>query len=102
MNSGIADAGAAASAIAAALGARSEAEAKAAIGRFDSERGAAAEWNRAAAGQALDHLRAHTLWRRTKRQGAALAAPWWLPAGEWLDTAPYGPSGGPPAVGTKY
>jgi len=102
MNSGIADAAAAAAAIGAALAAPSEAEAKAAIEHFAAERRAAAEWNRAAAGEALDHLRAQTFWQRAKRLGAALAAPWWAPAGEWLDKAPYGPSGGPPVAGTKY
>jgi len=100
MNSGIADADAAATAIAAALD--TPELATSAVDAYEAERHAAAEWNRAAAGEALDHLRAQTLWRRTKRHGAALAAPWWPPAGEWLDTAPYGPGGGPPAAGTKY
>jgi 3-(3-hydroxy-phenyl)propionate hydroxylase len=103
MNSGIADAAAAAAAIKAAIGARDTASASAAIDGFARERHAAAEWNRAAAGEALAHLRARTPWRRCKRIAAALAAPWWPRAGRWLDSAPYGPSGGPPtARRTKY
>jgi 3-(3-hydroxy-phenyl)propionate hydroxylase len=103
MNSGIADADAAAEAIATALRARDAAGARAAIETFARERHSAAEWNRAAAGEALAHLRAADPWRRAKRIAAALAAPWWASAGEWLDTAPYGPPGGPPTAGrTKY
>ncbi len=103
MNSGIADAAAAATAIKAAIGARYTAAASAAIDDFARERHAAAEWNRAAAGEALAHLQAHTPWRRVRRIAAVLAAPWWPRAGQWLDTAPYGPRGGPPTAGrTKY
>jgi 3-(3-hydroxy-phenyl)propionate hydroxylase len=103
MNSGIADGDAAATAIKGAIGARDPATATAAIDEFARERRAAAEWNRAAAGEALEHLCAHTPWRRAKRITAALVAPWWPKAAEWLDTAPYGPSGGPPTAGrTKY
>jgi 3-(3-hydroxy-phenyl)propionate hydroxylase len=103
MNSGIADADAAASAIAAALRASTASAARSAIEAFARDRHAAAQWNRAAAGQALAHLRAHTSYERALRIGAALLSPWWPAAGEWLDTAPYGPAGGPKAVaGTKY
>src|SRR5262249_10854871 len=99
MNSGIADADAAASAIKCASGARDPAAAKAAIDEFARERRAAAEWNRAAAGEALEHLRAHSPWRRAKRIGAVLAARWWPKAAEWLDTAPHRPSGRAPPAG---
>lgn len=103
MNSGIVDAEAAAGAIAAALRATDPAAARSAIEVFARERHAAAEWNRTAAGQALAHLRAHTPYDRALRVGAALLSPWWPAAGEWLDTAPYGPAGGPKtATGTKY
>jgi 3-(3-hydroxy-phenyl)propionate hydroxylase len=103
MNSGIADADSAASAIAAALRATDPAAARSAIAAFASERHTAAEWNRAAAGQALAHLRAHTPYDRMLRLGAAMLSPWWPAAGEWLDTAPYGPAGSPKkATGTKY
>jgi len=103
MNSGIADADSAASAIATALRATDPAAARSAIEAFARERHAAAEWNRAAAGQALAHLRAHTPYDRALRLGAALLSPWWPAAGEWLDTAPYGPAGRPKtATGPKY
>ncbi len=102
MNSGIADADAAAVAIASAARAPDTAVATAAVTAFARDRHAAAEWNRAAAGKALAHLRAASPWRRAKRIGAALAARWSMRAGQWLDTAPYGPSGGPPAGQTKY
>lgn len=103
MNSGIADAEAAVSAIQAALRATDRARAKVAIDDFARERRAAAEWNRAAAGEALAHLRAQTPARRAARIAAAIAAPFWKRAGEWLDTAPYGPRGRPPtAAATRY
>jgi 3-(3-hydroxy-phenyl)propionate hydroxylase len=103
MNSGIADADSAANAIATALRALDPAAAHSAIEAFARERHAAAEWNRAAAGQALAHLRAHSPYDRARRLGAVLLSPWWPAAGEWLDTAPYGPAGGPKnATGTKY
>jgi 3-(3-hydroxy-phenyl)propionate hydroxylase len=103
MNSGIADADSAANAIATALRASDPTAARSAIDAFARERHAAAEWNRAAAGQALAHLRAHTPYNRARRLSAALLSPWWPAAGEWLDTAPYGPAVGPKtAAGTKY
>jgi len=99
MNSGIADAAAAAAAIAAAFDTTEIASGT--IDGFASHRLAAAQWNRAAAGEALAHLRAREPWRRAQRLAAALAAPYSSAAAYWLDTAPYGPTGGP-AVGTKY
>jgi len=103
MNSGIADADAAAAAIAEALAAGDFAGAEAAIEAFGQDRHAAAEWNRAAAGEALSHLRARDPMRRVKRVGAAWLAPLWTAAGEWLDSAPYGPAGAPrTAKGSKY
>jgi len=100
MNSGIADADRAAEAVAAAIAANHDGGAREAIDAFERERHAAAVWNRAAAGEALAHLRAATPWRRLSRIGAALAAPFSTRAGEWLERAPYGPAGGPP--GGKY
>lgn len=90
MNSGIADAAAAAEAIAAGTGE--------AVAGFAEVRRAAALFNSAAAGAALDHLRPR---RRIVRAGhwvaAALAPvlPW---CGSWLEHAPYGPRHGAPAV----
>jgi 3-(3-hydroxy-phenyl)propionate hydroxylase len=95
MNSGIADAVAAAEAIDCALNAADDASAQAAIEEFACKRRAAAEYNRAAAGQALNHVQKQSpdLW--IKRRLAALAAPFWERAGAWLDSGPYGPRSGP-------
>ncbi|MYS89340.1 MULTISPECIES: FAD-dependent monooxygenase [Streptomyces] len=90
MNSGIADAAAAAEAIAAGTGE--------AVASFAEVRRAAALFNSAAAGAALDHLRPR---RRTVRVGQRAAAalapvvPW---CGSWLEHAPYGPRHGASAV----
>ena len=103
MNSGIADADSAASAIKVAIDAESPAVARDEIEKFAAERETAAEWNRDAAGAALRHLRGDGVVINAKKRLAAEAADWWEPAGEWLDEAPYGPSGGPPIpTGTKY
>jgi 3-(3-hydroxy-phenyl)propionate hydroxylase len=103
MNSGIADADAAASAIKVAVGAEEPAVARAEVEKFAAERETAAEWNRDAAGAALRHLRGGGVVVNAKKRLAAEAAEWWEPAGEWLDEAPYGPSGGPPIpTSTKY
>jgi 3-(3-hydroxy-phenyl)propionate hydroxylase len=103
MNSGVPDADSAAAAVAKALAAADAPAATAEIDAFDAERRAAAEWNRACAGAALEHLQARTSWLRLKRRGAALLAPIWEGAGRWLDEAPYGPRTPPPsAAGGKY
>ena len=103
MNSGVPDADSAAAAVAKALAAGDTQTAAAAIDTFDAERRAAAEWNRACAGVALEHLQARTFWLRAKRRAAALLAPLWDGAGKWLDEAPYGPRTPPPsAAGGKY
>lgn len=97
MNSGVADADEAASAIVAAANARSRAVARAEVERFAEQRERAAEFNRNAAGQALEHLQGDGL-ANLKRVAAAKVADYWEPAGEWLDEAPYGPNGSPPTV----
>jgi len=103
MNSGVPDADSAAAAVAKALATADTKAAAAAIDTFDAERRAAAEWNRACAGVALEHLQARTFWLRAKRRAAALLAPLWEGAGKWLDEAPYGPRTPPPsAAGGKY
>lgn len=102
MNSGVADAEAAASAIAVALDARIEATASAEITRYGIERLRAAEFNRDAAGQALEHLQGDSPVTRAKKYLAAWAADYYEPAGEWLDDAPYGPHGGPPVTIGQY
>jgi 3-(3-hydroxy-phenyl)propionate hydroxylase len=95
MNSGIADAVAATDAIDKALKLSDRSSAQDAIDEFARTRHDAAEYNRAAAGQALNHLQKQSpdLW--IKRRLAALAAPFWERAGVWLDSGPYGPRSGP-------
>jgi 3-(3-hydroxy-phenyl)propionate hydroxylase len=96
MNSGIADAVAAAAAIDAALNTTSQDTARAIIEQFEKTRHVAAEYNRAAAGQALAHIKTRSLTMQAKRNIAAMLAPYWKNAGRWLDEGPYGPRSGPP------
>lgn len=91
MNSGMADAAAAAAAIQQALGATTALLADHVVDTFARERGAAAAWNRDAAGRALAHLEASDSWTRARRRLAAAATPLTGRAGRWLDAAPYGP-----------
>lgn len=91
MNSGIADADAAAAAISAALSARDPGMNAAAIGEFASSRHAAADRNLRAAAQALAATDSHSAWRLARRRIAGLAAPRSRRAAAWLDAAPYGP-----------
>jgi 3-(3-hydroxy-phenyl)propionate hydroxylase len=95
MNSGIADAAAAAEAIAAGTGE--------AVASFAEVRRAAALFNSAAAGAALDHLRPRRRIVRAGQRAAAALAPVLPWCGSWLEHAPYGPRHGAPAVaGRKY
>lgn len=103
MNSGIADADTAASAITVARQARTPAVARAEIERFAAQRRKAAVWNAEAARQALAYLQTGNPLVTLKQRAAAAVANWWEPAGEWLDEAPFGPRSGPPlAANTKY
>lgn len=95
MNSGIADAAAAARAIADGTAA--------AVAEFAEVRRAAALFNSAAAGTALDHLRPRRRIVRVKQRAAAALAPVLPWCGSWLEHAPYGPRNGSPIVaGRKY
>ncbi|MFF6782958.1 FAD-dependent monooxygenase [Streptomyces sp. NPDC012510] len=95
MNSGIADAAAAARAIADGT--------PAAVAAFAEVRRSAALFNSAAAGTALDHLRPRRRIVRVKQRAAAALAPVVPRCGAWLEHAPYGPRHGSPAVaGRKY
>ncbi|MFJ4975989.1 FAD-dependent monooxygenase [Streptomyces coeruleorubidus] len=95
MNSGIADAAAAAEAIAEGTGE--------AVAGFAEVRRAAALFNSAAAGAALDHLRPRRRTVRVRQRAAAALAPVLPWCGSWLEHAPYGPRYGAPAVaGRKY
>jgi 3-(3-hydroxy-phenyl)propionate hydroxylase len=95
MNSGIADADAAATAIHVALAASNPARAQGAVAQFNALRTAAALFNRAAAGAALAHLRP-SLAQRARQTVAAALAPRVAWCGSWLEHAPYGPRAAPP------
>src|SRR6266511_1059810 len=86
---------AAAAAIEVALGAADPRSAAAAVDEFASQRRVAAVYNRDAAGAALAHMQARDPLTRTRRRLAAELARVSRRAGAWLDSAPYGPSGGP-------
>jgi 3-(3-hydroxy-phenyl)propionate hydroxylase len=101
MNSGIADAASAAEAVVTGLREGPEAG-RAAVAVAAADRRAAAEYNRAAAGQALAHMQAKRLPLRLKRRLAAAVAPRSRRAGQWLDTAPYGPRVGRAGAVGKY
>ncbi|WP_344586697.1 FAD-dependent oxidoreductase [Actinomadura vinacea] len=101
MNSGIADAAAAARAVADAVA--EPGRSAAAVGRFAEARRSAALFNSAAAGAALDHLRPRRRTVRLKQRAAAALAPLVPHCGAWLEHAPYGPRNGPPTnPGGKY
>jgi 3-(3-hydroxy-phenyl)propionate hydroxylase len=101
MNSGIADAAAAADAVAVAVA--DPGRAARAAEEFASARRAAAVFNSAAAGAALDHLRPQRRIVQVKQRMAAALAPVVPGCGAWLENAPYGPRHGPPAQpGRKY
>ncbi len=91
MNSGIADAVAAARAIRAAIECPDRPAALSAIDEFAETRRAAALYNRDAARRALSQMQAHDWRTRAKRRAAAVVALAGTRAGAWLDAAPYGP-----------
>lgn len=91
LNSGVPDAAAAAAAVAAAARAPGSSEAVARVREFAVQRRSAALYNRDAAGVALSHMRAYSPLTRVKRRAAAAAAIAGQRAGQWLDSAPYGP-----------
>jgi 3-(3-hydroxy-phenyl)propionate hydroxylase len=100
MNSGIADADEAASAVAVALDARTEAVARDEVELYAARREKAAEFNLGAAGQALEYLQGDDPVTVLRKEAAASLADRFETAGEWLDDAPYGPHGTPPIVST--
>jgi 3-(3-hydroxy-phenyl)propionate hydroxylase len=91
LNSGIADACAAATAIGIAW--HDQTAAATAIAAYETERRTAALANRDAAAAALAHMRASDFGTRAKRRAAAALARAGLRAGAWLDSSPYGPRG---------
>jgi 3-(3-hydroxy-phenyl)propionate hydroxylase len=101
MNSGIADADVAATAIRLALAGRNPKRSRAAIDRFDEARRAAARFNSDAAGTALAHLTPDRAGTRLRQRAAAALSPVVPRFGEWLEHAAYGPRGGPPAASSR-
>jgi len=100
MNSGVADADEAASAISVALNARTDAVARDEVELYAARREKAAEYNLSAAGQALEYLQGDDPVTVLRKEVAASMADQFETAGEWLDDAPYGPHGAPPIVST--
>ncbi|WP_083898801.1 FAD-dependent monooxygenase [Natronococcus jeotgali] len=100
MNSGVADADEAASAIAVALNARTDAVARDEVELYAARREKAAEYNLGAAGQALEYLQGDDPVTVLRKEVAAEMSDYFETAGEWLDDAPYGPHGSPPIVST--
>ncbi|MDO3646213.1 FAD-dependent oxidoreductase [Nocardia mangyaensis] len=89
LNSGIADATAAAEAVADGLtGTVTRAEA---VTRYDTVRRAAALRNRDASAQALHQLLGTDMSTRARQRAAAIAARFSTATGAWLDRIPYGP-----------
>lgn len=89
LNSGIADAAAAADVIAHNLAGSATREPS--LASYDRSRRQAAVRNRAATGQALHHLLATGRTTRFRQRTAAALSRHWQPAGAWLDSVPYGP-----------
>ncbi|MCY9783672.1 FAD-dependent monooxygenase [Nocardiopsis sp. EMB25] len=92
LNSGIADAVEAASAIAQALG--DPATREPAVDRFARLRREAALFNSRAAGTALAHLRPSSRIVRLRQAAAARLSPLVPACGAWLENSPYGPRTG--------
>ncbi|UIP01489.1 FAD-dependent monooxygenase (plasmid) [Halobaculum sp. CBA1158] len=99
MNSGIADADEAASAIAAAIDANRP-TARDEIELYAARRETAAEYNLEAAGTALEYLQGDNPITNLRKEAAAALADYFEPAGEYLDDAPYGPHTAPPIIST--
>ena len=102
MNSGIADADAAASAITVALQSNVDSVRRAEIEEYGALRERSAAWNKDAAGQALEYLQGDSPVTKAKKRLAAAVSDHWERAGEWLDDAPYGPHGSPPTSVGRY
>lgn len=102
MNSGITDANRAASAITVARQATVDETARTEIETYAARREQAAEWNKNAAGQALEYLQGDSPVIKAKKRLAAELADYWERTGEWLDDAPYGPHGSPPVSVGQY
>jgi len=100
MNSGVADADEAASAITVAYHAQRDAVARDEVELYAARRERAAEYNLEAAGTALEYLQGDNPATVLRKEAAASLADYFEPAGEYLDDAPYGPHDAPPIVTT--
>ncbi|MGQ4557587.1 FAD-dependent monooxygenase [Halobellus sp. GM3] len=98
MNSCVADADAAASAITVALQARTDGVARHEVDLYESQRRDAAEYNVWAAGEALKYLQGEDPVTVLRKEVSASLADYFEPAGEYLDDAPYGPHEAPPSA----
>jgi 3-(3-hydroxy-phenyl)propionate hydroxylase len=103
MNSCVADADEAASAITVALQAQTRGVHDHEIDRYANRRKQAAEYNIDAAGQALEYLEDKDPVTVLRKEVAASLADHFEVAGEYLDDAPYGPHDAPPtSAGGNY
>ncbi|RUS45729.1 FAD-dependent monooxygenase [Cohnella sp. AR92] len=102
LNSGVPDAILVVRGIVQALGAEDEASREQAIAAPAEERRLAAQYNRDAAGIALEHIQGGSPYMRTKRELAASLSSVLPRLGRWLDEGPYGPKTGHSQVTTKY
>lgn len=102
LNSGVPDAILAVRGIHQALNAKDEAEREQAILAPAEERRLAAQYNRDAAGIALEHIQGGSAYMKTKRELAASLSSLIPRLGRWLDEGPYGPKTGHAQVSTKY
>lgn len=102
LNSGVPDAVLSVRAIRKAMEASSEPERQAAIAAAADERRTAAQYNRDAAGIALEHIQGSSAYMNLKRELAASLSPVIPKLGRWLDEGPYGPKEGSSKVSTKY
>jgi 3-(3-hydroxy-phenyl)propionate hydroxylase len=100
MNSGVADADEAASAITVAYHAQRNTVARDEVELYAARRERAAEYNLEAAGTALEYLQGENPATVLRKEAAASLADYFEPAGEYLDDAPYGPHDAPPIVTT--
>jgi 3-(3-hydroxy-phenyl)propionate hydroxylase len=99
MNSCVADADEAASAVAVAMRSN-DAVARDEVELYAARRERAAEYNIDAAGEALDYLQGDSPVTVLRKEAAASLADYFEPAGEYLDDAPYGPHTAPPIAST--
>lgn len=102
LNSGVPDAIISVRGIVKAMKTTNEADRRMAVELAANERLIASQYNRDAAGTALDHIQGNSPYMNMKRELAASLTPLIPKLGRWLDEGPYGPKQGHPMVSTKY